>query len=275
MPGKLGILAAAGPLPGRLVEACRQGGRDFVVVAFRGMTDPALVEGGQVPHFWTRLGAAGRWIDELKRQGAHTLCPAGNIRRPSLFELMPDFKAVRILTRIGFSSLGDDALLTALRRVLQEEGFRLVALHEVIDDFLARPGLLTSTAPDEIAQADIAKAREIAREIGRLDIGQGAVVQHGYVLAVEAAEGTDAMLRRCGPLARPGPGGVLVKAKKPQQDIRLDPPTIGVTTVELAAAAGLRGIVVEAGGAMIIDAEAVRQAADRHGLFVLCLAEGE
>src|SRR5882757_2052147 len=118
MPDKLGILAAAGPLPGRLVEACRHAGRDFVVVAFRGMTDPALVT-DDLPHFWTRLGAAGRWISELKHLGVGTLCPVGNIRRPSLFELMPDFKAVRILARIGFSSLGDDALLTALRRILQ------------------------------------------------------------------------------------------------------------------------------------------------------------
>jgi DUF1009 family protein len=273
MGPKLGILAAAGPLPARLVEACRAMGRDFVVVAFDGLTEPALVV--DAPHFRARLGAAGRWIDRLKTEGVAELCPVGTIRRPSLWELRPDFKAMAILARIGFASLGDDALLAALRRILQEEGFQLVALHEIVGDLLAQPGQLTRLGPDDMAAADIAKARAIARAIGRLDIGQGAVVQQGYVLAVEAAEGTDAMLGRCAALARPGPGGVLVKARKPQQDVRLDPPTIGVVTVEKAAAAGLRGVAVEAGAAMIVDAEAVAKAGDRLGLFVLSLDDAE
>ena len=119
----------------------------------------------------------------------------------------------------------------------------------------------------------MARALEVARAIGELDVGQGAVVQQGLVLAVEAAEGTDAMLTRCGPLRRDGGGGVLVKTSKPQQDRRLDLPVIGVSTVEAAAAAGLAGIAVVAGGALVHDSGAVADAADRLGLFVVCLDE--
>lgn len=269
MAAKLGILAGGGMLPRQLADTCRKTGREVFLIAFKGHTDPLAVEG--LPHAWARLGAAATVLDRLRRERVEELCLIGPIRRPSLRELVPDWRAARFLARVGFARLGDDALLQSIRDLLQDEGFRLVGAHELVDRLLARPGLLSRAAPDQAARDDIARGLAAARTIGALDVGQAAVVQQGVVLALEAAEGTDLMLERCASLRRAGPGGVLVKARKPQQDDRLDLPTIGARTVERAAAAGLRGVAVEAGGALIVDAAAVAATADRLGLFVVGL----
>jgi len=266
---KLGILAGGGPLPRRVAEAALDGGREVFVVAFDGQTDPETVAG--LPHAWMRLGGVRRIFERLHAEEVQDLCMIGPFRRPSLRELMPDLRGARVAARVGLSAGGDDALLRGLGEVLEEEGFRVVGAHQVLEDLLAKPGLLTERVPDEQDRTDIDRGLEVARAIGLLDVGQGAVVQHGIVLAVEAAEGTDGMLARCAGLRRAGGGGVLVKARKPQQDQRLDLPALGVGTVENAAAAGLVGIAVEAGGALLHDPEAVAEAGDRLGLFVVCL----
>lgn len=265
----LAIAAGAGPLPRRLIAACRNRAVPVLVLAFEGQTDAETAQG--VPHLWSRLGAAGSLVDRLARDGVRRIVLAGSFRRPGLMELRPDWATARLLPRLGLGSLGDDAVMRRIEAILAEKGIRVIGVQDVLGDDLAVPGRLTRAEPDDLARADLARARRVARAIGRLDVGQAAVVQQGVVLAVEAAEGTDAMLARCAGLRREGPGGVLVKAKKPQQDDRLDLPTIGTTTVEAAAAAGLRGIAVEAGGALIVDREAVAAAADRQGLFVVVL----
>jgi DUF1009 family protein len=123
--------------------------------------------------------------------------------------------------------------------------------------------------PDAEAESDIRHGLEVARVLGQADVGQAVVVQQGLVLGVEAIEGTDQLLARCGLLRREGPGGVLVKIKKPQQDRRADLPTIGLTTLEGARSAGLRGIAVEAGGTLILDRKKLAEEADKAGLFVI------
>ena len=266
---KLALLAGGGPLPRRLEAICRDTGRPCFVAAFRDQTDADWAIDS--PHDWFRIGAVGRLFERLRAEGVEELCKAGKIHRPTLRDLAPDWQAIKLITRFGYAALGDDALLSRLNAIFEEQGFRVVGPHQIVADLLAKPGVLTSRIPDAEARTDIQRGLEVARAVGAIDVGQGAVVQQGLVLAVEAIEGTDAMLERAGTLRRPGPGGVLVKARKPQQDVRLDLPTIGVTTVERAAAAGLRGIAVEAGGALIVDAEAVGTAADRLGLFVLGL----
>lgn len=264
---KLGILAGGGTLPGMLAAAARGAGRGVFMVAFEGHTDPAAVVG--VPHLWSRFGAAGTAIDRLKREGVGELVFAGPVRRPSLGELMPDWRTAKFIARIGTRAFGDDGLLRAVARELEEEGFRVVGLHEILRDLVTPAGPVGRLTPDAQAQADIARGVGVARGLGALDVGQGAVVQQGIVLAVEAVEGTDAMLARCAGLARSGPGGVLVKTKKPQQDSRLDLPAIGTDTVRNAHAAGLRGIAVQAGGSLVIDRAGVAAEADRLGLFVV------
>lgn len=268
--GALGVLAGGGRLPRMVAEAAAGAGRKVCVVAFDGYTDDATPEG--FPHIWTRFGAAGATVEWLRGEGVAELVFAGPVKRPSLASLKPDWWTAKFLAKIGVKAFGDDGLLRVLAQALEAEGFRVVGMHQVLDGLVTPPGPVGRYAPDEQALRDIETGVRIARGLGALDVGQGCVVQQGLALAVEAIEGTDAMLERCAALARPGLGGVLVKMRKPQQDDRLDLPTIGVATLENAAKAGLRGVAVEAGGSLIVDRPAVAAAADRLGLFVVGVA---
>lgn len=265
--GALGILAGGGRLPRMIAEAAAGAGRKVCVVAFEGQTEQATPEG--FPHYWTRFGAAGATVAWLHSQGVAELVFAGPVKRPSLASLRPDWWAAKFIAKVGVKAFGDDGLLRALADALEAEGFRVVGMHHLLDGLLTPPGPVGRLVPDPQAVLDIGLGVRVARGLGALDVGQGCVAQQGLVLAVEAIEGTDAMLGRCAALARPGPGGVLVKMRKPQQDRRLDLPTIGAATIENAAAAGLRGVAVEAGGSLIVDRPAVAAAADRLGLFVV------
>ena len=268
---KLGILAGNGELPSRLIRACRQQDRDFFVIAFEDQTPADLV--ADTPHAWVRLGAAGKAVALLRGAGVQEVVMAGSLHRPSIAALRPDLWAAKVLAKAGARAWGDDGLLSAIVHELEEgEGFRVVAPESLLPGELATPGSYGRISPDDQAKSDIARGIVIAQALGRLDVGQGVVVQQGLVLAVEASEGTDAMLARCKNLSREGPGGVLVKVRKPGQERRVDLPTIGVGTVKAAAAAGLRGIAVEAGGALVIDREGVAGAADKVGLFVVGVA---
>jgi DUF1009 family protein len=265
--GKLGILAGGGELPMRLVEACRAVGREVFVLAFEGQAEPDSLRG--VEHVWSRLGAVGGAIEALRRAGVTDLVMAGPVRRPSLRELRPDMRGLQFLARVGADSLGDDGLLTAIVEALEDEGFRVLGVDDVLTGILAEEGPIGRHRPDEQAERDIARGVSVARALGAVDVGQAAVVQEGLVLGVEAIEGTDRLLVRCQDLRRAGPGGVLVKVKKPNQESRADLPTIGAGTVKKAAAAGLRGIAVQAGGALILDRARTIEAADKNGLFVV------
>jgi DUF1009 family protein len=270
MPGRLGILAGGGALPRRLVEAGRAQGRDVFVLAFDGHTDPATTEG--VEHAWVRLGAAGTAVERLRGAGVVDLVMAGPVRRPSLAELRPDFYAARFLARIGARMFGDDGLLGAVVGLLESEGFRVLGIEQVLKGLEVPEGPLGRHAPDMQAEQDIARAIAVVRALGGLDIGQAAIVQQGVVLAVEGAEGTDRLVARSAELRREGPRPVLVKMVKPGQERRVDRPAIGVETVRAAVAAGLAGIAVEAGGAIVVDRDALIALADAGGIFVVGVA---
>lgn len=268
MPPKLGILAGGGDLPRHIIQVCQDSGREFFVIAFKDQTAPETVAG--VDHAWVRLGAAGRAVKLLREAGARELVMAGAIRRPSLSALRPDTWAAGFFARSVVAAGGDDALLTALVRTLEEdEGFRVVGPDDLLPGVLADQGVYGAHSPDTEACPDITRGIHAARGIGALDIGQAAVVREGVVVAVEAADGTDAMLARAAAGRPNDAGGVLVKVRKPGQESRVDLPTIGAATVRAAAEAGLAGIAVEAGGVLIIDRAAVVEAADSAGLFVV------
>jgi DUF1009 family protein len=270
MQGALGIIAGGGTLPGRIAAAARASGRDVFIIGLEGFADPAML--GPYPHGFFRMMAAGQILAALRAADCRDLVLVGPVRRPSLLDLRPDAEGARILARIGHAAFGgDDGLLSAVIRVLSEEGFRVLGLEEVLAGALAPGGVLTRTGPDALAMADIRRGVAVALTLGAADVGQGCVVQQGIVLAVEAAEGTDAMLARCAGLARPGPGGVLVKLVKPGQDRRADLPTVGPETVRGAAEAGLRGIAFEAGGTILVDRGALVARADEAGLFLFGL----
>ncbi len=266
---KLGIIAGGGELPRLLIAACRAQRRPFFVIALEGHADAETVA-GDTPHLKVRLGAGGTIIKALRDNGVTEIVMAGRVRRPSLLSLMPDAWTARFLLSLGRRALGgDNQLLAAIADAIEREGGRLVGPEQILPELLAPRGTLGTREPGEADWADIERGLMVARALGAVDVGQGVVVQQGIVLGVEAVEGTDALLRRCKDLRREGPGGVLVKAAKPGQERRVDLPTIGRRTVEQAAKAGLAGIAVEEGGALIVDRPAVAASADAAGLFVV------
>jgi DUF1009 family protein len=265
MAPKLGILAGSGELPLKLIEACRATGRPVFVLGFEGSCDPSSV--AAVPHRFIRLGAGGEGMRLLRQNGVEELVMAGGVRRPSLAALRPDWRALRFLLKIGLralTDLGDDALFRAIIKELEGEGFRVTGADRILGDLLAPMGALGRVAPDRAAQHDIEKGLEAARAHGARDLGQAVIVREGEVLGVEGEAGTDALIASCA-----ASGGVLVKTAKPGQERRADLPAIGPSTVAAAAAAGLRGIAIEAGAAFVLDREAAVEAADRAGIFII------
>lgn len=272
MPPKLGIVAGGGRLPALIVEACRKQGRDFFVLALEGQAEKSLTDG--IDHAWVRLGALGAAVDRLRKAGVGEVVLAGSVRRPNLADLRPDAKAMAFFARTGAAALGDDGLLTALVDTLESrEGFCVVGPDSLLPDLLASPGAYGRHHPDAAAQSDIAAAFRAAKELGAADIGQAAVARDGHVVDVEDKEGTDALLARVGQKSERG--GVLVKTKKPGQERRADLPAIGPDTVAAAKRAGLAGIAIEAGAALVLDREALVTAADAAGLFVVGVTPGE
>jgi len=266
---KLAIIAGGGEIPALAIEACEKAGRPYYVFALDGHADhPAVFE---APHERIRLGAASQLEKSAKREGVEEVVMIGRVRRPSLRELRPDMKAAAFMARVAMKAVGDDGLLRAVAGEMERLGFEVVAIQDIVTDLLAPEGVMTRHKPDADAQADIQRGLEVARTLGDLDVGQAVVIQQKLVLGVEAIEGTDAMLDRCKDLKRKGGGGVLVKIKKVRQDRRVDMPTIGVTTVEKAAEAGLRGIVVQAGGTLVVNRDAVVAAADKAKMFLVGL----
>jgi len=268
MPAALGIIAGGGPLPGQVAEAARAAGRPVFVAALEGFAEPAVV--GGFPHQFFRLGAAGAIRAALKARNCVDVVMIGPVKRPSLLALRPDAEGTKLLARVGRAAFaGDDGLLAAIIKILGEDGFRVVGAHDILSDVLGPEGLLTATAPDAAAMADVQRGFAVLAALGAADVGQACVVQQGIVLAVEAVEGTDAMLARVAKLARPGPGGVLVKIAKPGQDRRADVPALGAATVGNAAAAGLRGIAFEAGGTILTSRPEMIFAADAAAIFLV------
>ena len=264
----LGIIAGGGPLPGQVAAAAQASGRPVFIAALQGFAEPMVV--GPYPHGFFRLDAIGAIRQALRAQGCTELVIIGPVKRPSFFSLRPDAEGIKLLAKVGRAIFaGDDGLMAAVVRVLEEDGFRLLGAHEIMQDMLGPPGLLTQHAPDAAALADVRRGVEVLKLIGGADIGQACVVQQGIVLAVEAVEGTDAMLARIPALARPGPAGVLVKFAKPGQERRADLPTLGPASIAHAHAAGLQGVAFEAGNTLLAERAAMIAAADAAGLFLL------
>lgn len=266
---RLGIIAGGGELPERLASFASASGRPPYVLGVSGFASNALVEryGGEL----VSIGEMGKHIRLLREAGCADVVFAGIVRRPDFSKLKLDMKGAQSLPGIiAAAGKGDDALLRAVIRVFEDAGFNVIGADEVCADLLAPAGPIGQVTPSAENLADVALGRRVVERLGELDIGQGAVCRGGVVLAVEAQEGTDEMLRRCAGLEQheSGLAGVLFKAPKPIQEERIDLPTIGVATIENAAAAGLAGVAVQAGRALVLNCDAVVQAADRLGLFV-------
>jgi DUF1009 family protein len=273
-PSTLGIIAGGGYLPRQLIDSCLREGRAVFVVAVEGETDPATVEG--IPHAWLRLGAMGEALAQFRNAGAQELVLAGKINRPSLSSLRPDAAGAKLLARLGLSLFGGDAtIFKTIVAFLEEQGFRVVGIDDLLRDLVAPEGPLGKILPDKQSQKDIETGARVVKAIGALDIGQAVIVKSGLVLGVEAAEGTDALIERCATLKGEGKGGVLVKARKPMQEKRVDLPTIGLQTLDLVHKAGFAGIAVEANHSIVVGRREVIRTADTMGLFVIGFTHAE
>ena len=248
--GRLGIIAGRGPLPCVLAESAEARGLSLHIVGIRGETR-AEIE--RFPHTWTRWGELGKLLAALDEHGCRDIVIIGGVDRPDFTKMRFDFGAIRNLPYIaGLRTGGDDHVLSRVVRFFEGKGYRVHG------------------------------ADDVAPELGRFDVGQAAVVANRHVLAVEAAEGTDAMLLRCAELRRSGRAGrsgrgVIVKAPKPGQERRVDLPTIGAETLKKAAEAGLAGVAVAAGRVLMAEPAATVEAANKLGLFLVgqALHEGK
>lgn len=265
----IGLIAGKGDLPLLLIKACLEVHRPICVLWLdQGEPVPALLE--QVPHEIINIAAVGKAIKFLKHHEATQIVFAGSITRPSWSTLRPDLMGVKLLASLrGSNQQGDNSLLSMIIRFFEEQQFHIIGVEEVAPELLAGEGVLTKCTPDETALADIQYGKEVLHALGHLDVGQSIVVQQGVVLGIEAIEGTDRLIERCGLLAQQGPAGILVKCKKQRQDRRIDLPTIGINTIEKAHQAKLRGIAVQANQTLIIDKPAVLQALHQYQMFLL------
>lgn len=268
--GKLGIIAGGGALPMRIVAEMATRGEPVHIIRLAGFADPAL---DAHPGETCGIAEAGRILRSLKDAGCTRAVLVGAVSRPDFSALKPDWRGAALLPKLLVAAArGDGALLSVLVETLESEGFEVIGAEAVMRSLAAGRGRLGRVAPSPAHLADIRKAARLIDALGPFDVGQGAVVASGFVLAVEAAEGTDAMLERCAllPEAARGGGvnGVLVKRPKPGQERRVDLPTIGPGTILGAHRAGLAGVAVEAGAALIVSLADTLAEADRLGLFV-------
>ena len=274
---KLGLIAGGGDLPRSLADVCRSTGRPYFVIRLRGIADG---DWSEHPGADVGLAELGKCFDTLRKHDCDTVCFAGMVKRPDFRAMKPDFRGLQALPAIAAAATkGDDALLRRLLAEFEKEGFVVEGADAVAASLILPEGPLSSLSPSAAHQNDIDLAVRTAVAMGALDIGQAAVVAGGVVLAVEAQEGTDLMIARCLSLPANLRGtsearlGVLVKWPKPGQERRVDLPVIGKQTLDGAAAAGLAGVVGEAGGALILDPKALAAHADALGLFVMGLAK--
>lgn len=271
--GPVAIICGGGSFPQTVAEAVLRQGRRAVLFPLRGFADPDMVK--RFPHHWMKIGQVGWFLKTARNEGVRDVIMIGSLVRPAISQLALDWQTLLVLPRVVRAYYGgDDHLLSGVARIFEHHGFRLLGAHEVAPDILVPEGVLGSRKPNETDNADIARGLALLRAIGPYDVGQAVVLSNNHVLALEASEGTDHMLERVAELRRSGrirtqKGGVLVKAPKPGQDRRFDLPSIGPRTIEGALRAGLSGVAVIAGGTIVAEPQALIDAADKAGLFVI------
>jgi hypothetical protein len=265
---KLAIVAGSGALPRQLIVSCEAAGREVFVIAVNDETEPETVQG--VAHAWVDIAAIGHAARLLRQAGCEELCLIGPITRPAMARLRPDWEGLKLLPKlVAAARQGDAAVLRVVVEHFESVGFRVVAPEAVVADLAVPAGPLGRYRTDAADEADIQAGIRKIRSVEANMVTQAVVVRGGQVLATEASDGTDAMLARCASDAGEVRAGVLVKWPMPGQELRVDLPTIGPTTVAGARAAGLKGIAVAAGGALVAERERTVRQADEGGLFIV------
>jgi DUF1009 family protein len=267
---RLGLIAGNGRFPFLVLEAARSVGHDVTVVAIKEEAFPDLEDAAaRAPRaalHWVSLGQLGKCISLLKEAGVTDAVMAGQVKHAKLFSgIVPDLTLIGVLLRL--KARNTDALISGVADVLREHGINLLDSTAFLAPLLAREGVLTRRAPAEDERADLEYGYRVADAMAGLDVGQTIAVKSCAVVAVEAMEGTDAVIARAGELA--GRGVRIVKVAKPNQDMRFDVPVVGVSTIRAMAAAGATLLSVDAGKTLLIDGEAIIRAADEAGIAIV------
>jgi DUF1009 family protein len=267
---RLGLIAGNGRFPFLVLEAARAAGHDVVVVAakeetFPELTDAAKRTGSEI--HWVSLGQLGTCISLLKKAGVSHAVMAGQVKHAKIFSsgIIPDWTMAKVLGKL--MSRSTDGVIGAVAGVLRENGIELMDSTALLTPLLAPPGLLTSRAPTEEEQKDLAFGYGMADQIAALDIGQTVAVKHQAVVAVEAMEGTDEVIARAGHLA--GAGVCIIKVAKPRQDMRFDVPVIGFATIQAMRVAGAAVLSIDAGKTLVLDRDAVLASANEAKIAIM------
>jgi UDP-2,3-diacylglucosamine hydrolase len=265
-PSRYGLIAGNGRFPFIVLEAARSQGIDMVVAAIKEETSPDIERSAQTVH-WLSLGQLGKLIKTFKAEGVTKAIMAGQVKHKQIFSgILPDLKMMQVLASLA--TRNTDSLIGAVARVLEDEGIHLVESTVFLEPLLPLPGVLTKRAPTEDEQKDLDYGYKLARELGRLDVGQTVVVAEAACIAVEAMEGTDAVIERAASLAN-GRALRVVKLAKPNQDLRFDVPVIGVPTVDVLKRAGATAMAIEARRTLMIDREELLREADAAGITIV------
>jgi UDP-2,3-diacylglucosamine hydrolase len=278
---KLGLIAGNGRFPFLVLDAARAQGYDVVVAAIREETFPEIESHGAAGVHWMSLGELSKLIETFQREGVTRAVMAGQVKHKQIFSgIRPDWRLAKLL--FSLTTRNTDSLLGAVAKVLAEEGITLENSTSLLEPLLVKPGVLTKRTPTEQEKNNIAYGREVARALGQYDIGQTVVIAESACVAVEAMEGTDASIERAGHIMasldlHASDAGkstlnrslTVVKIAKPKQDMRFDVPVVGVKTIEVMRKAGASSLALDAGKCLLIDGDAVIQAADEAGVTVV------
>ena len=275
---KLGLIAGNGRFPFLVLEAAKGRGMEVVVAAIKEETFPEIEKAGAAAVHWMSLGELSKLIDTFRRAGVERAVMAGQVKHKQIFSsIRPDWRLAKLLLSLG--SRNTDSLIGAVAKVLADEGITLISSTELLEPLLAKPGVLSERCPTEQERKDIVYGRDVARHLAQYDIGQTVVVAGAACVAVEAMEGTDATIERAGhimeSLAHEGDAStlardlVVVKVAKPNQDMRFDVPVIGVKTIETMQRANATCLAIDPGKCLLIDGDAVIDAANRAEIAIL------
>lgn len=261
---KFGLIAGNGKFPFLVIEGARRAGASLAVAAIKEETDPAIEKIAD-KITWVSIGQLGKMISFFRREGVSKAIMAGQVKHVQIFSgSLPDLRMLKML--FSLKQRNTDALIGAVAAELAKDGIELIDSTYFIQDRLAPEGVLTRRKPDATEQGNVEYGLRIANEIARLDLGQTIVVRAAACVAIEAMEGTDAVIKRAGELAR----GKLtvVKVAKPNQDMRFDVPVVGVPTIQTMIAAGATCLSVTAGKTLIFDREEMITLADKHKISI-------
>jgi UDP-2,3-diacylglucosamine hydrolase len=273
---KLGLIAGNGKFPFLVLDAARAQGFEVVVAAIKEEAFPEIESHGASAVHWLSLGELSRLIETFRREGVNRAVMAGQVKHKQIFSaIRPDWRLAKLL--LSLTTRNTDSLLGAIAKVLAEEGITVENSTWLLEPLLVKAGVLTERAPSDQERGNIAYGRDVARRLAQYDIGQTVVIAESACVAVEAMEGTDATIERAGTIMRSLHGNAstlsraltVVKIAKPNQDMRFDVPVIGVKTIDVMHAAGATCLAIDAGKCLLLDGDAVIQAASAASIAVV------